>query len=657
MLSLLGVDTGGTFTDFVYITGGQIRIHKVLSTPEAPEQAILQGIEDLGLSLQELLIVHGSTVATNAVLQGRGVNTVYIGNRGFADLLSIGRQARPSLYDLQPAIKKPPVATEHCLETGGRLSAEGEILEALTDDDIQILCQQVQVLKPRSIAINLLFSYLDPSLEQRIAEALPASLYVSCSSEVLPEYKEYERGMATWLNAYVGPLLQGYLQRLEQQVAPASVAVMQSSAGTVNAQQAGRMAVNLLLSGPAGGLMAAQYIGQQVSCGQLLTLDMGGTSTDVALIDGQVRLTSEGQIGGYPVAVPMVDMHTIGAGGGSIAHVDVGGMLHVGPASAGASPGPACYGRGGVQVTVTDANLILGRLPPDTRLGGHLAIDIDASRQAMAVLAADMQCSVEQAALGVIRVANEHMIRALRVISLHKGCDPEDYLLVSFGGAGGLHVCALAEAMHIKQVMIPVHAGVLSALGMLLTPASRHKSLSLLQDLAIIDECELGLLYKSLFNKGIEELCQEGLLLADIVVKLSMDLRYQGQSYYLNVGYDAEHDSLEDCRKYFNNLHSRTYGHLLSDPVEIVNIRVAVSGPKPEVVLARHQDQPGQLPVRQTRLYGFEHQVPVYTHASLGTGQVFKGPALVVEAVSTTYITPEWRGYCDEMGNLILEMD
>jgi len=438
VLSQLGVDTGGTFTDFVYIADGQIRVHKVLSTPESPELAILQGIAELGLSLQELRLVHGSTVATNAVLQGRGVSTVYIGNRGFADLLSIGRQARPSLYDLQPAMKCAPVPADYCLETGGRLSADGDVLEPLTDADIQVLRQQVLTLKPRSIAINLLFSYLDPSLEKRIAAVMPDHLYVSCSSEILPEYKEYERGMATWLNAYVGPLMQGYLHRLEQQVTPASVAVMQSAAGTVNASQAGRMTVNLLLSGPAGGLMAAHYIGRQVGCERLLTLDMGGTSTDVALIDGDIRLTSEGQIGEYPVAVPMVDMHTIGAGGGSIARLDAGGMLHVGPESAGASPGPVCYGRGGTQVTVTDANLLLGRIPPDARLGGSMRLDADAARQAMAVLAAAMQCSIEQAAQGIIRVANEHMVRALRVISLHKGCDPRDYMLVSFGGAGGV---------------------------------------------------------------------------------------------------------------------------------------------------------------------------------------------------------------------------
>jgi N-methylhydantoinase A len=609
------------------------------------------------LNLEGLRIVHGSTVATNAVLQGRGVRTVYIGNRGFADLLSIGRQARPCLYDLQPALKRTPVPASHCLETGGRLSADGDVLEALSDEDIQVLCQQVQALKPRSIAINLLFSYLDPSLEQRIAAAMPDKLYVSCSSEVLPEYKEYERGMATWLNAYVGPLMQGYLHSLERQVAPASVAVMQSSAGTVNAKQAGRMAVNLLLSGPAGGLMAAQYIGRQIACEQLLTLDMGGTSTDVAMINGDIRLTSEGRIGDYPVAVPMVDMHTIGAGGGSIARVDAGGMLHVGPESAGASPGPACYGQGGTQVTVTDANLLLGRIPADARLGGHLGLNIEAARKVMAALAADMRCSIEQAAHGVIRVANEHMVRALRVITLHKGCDPRDYLLVSFGGAGGLHVCALAEALQIRRVMVPVYAGVLSALGMLLTPVSRHKSLSLLQDLAIVDERKLGVDYKNLLNKGVEELYQEGLALADMVIKFSMDLRYQGQSYYLNIAFDPDNDSLEDCQQRFSELHRLTYGHLLQGPVELVNIRVVVSGPTPEVVLAASRSRSRRLPVQQTRLHGFKETVPVYQRVDLEAHQVFTGPALVAESVATTYITAGWRGYCDEMGNLILEKD
>ena len=387
----LGVDTGGTFTDFVALdTEGRLRVHKVLSTPQAPERAILQGIREMGLDVTRLQLVHGSTVATNAVLEGKGVKTLYIGNHGFADLLSIGRQQRASLYDLQPLPVEPPVPSSCCLETGGRLDAQGRLLEPLTDDALAALCEQVAQLAPQAVAVNLLFSYLDPATEERIAAALPDDLFVSLSSRVLPEIREYERGMATWLNAWVGPRVRGYLQRLGLGMAGASVSVMQSSGDTVAAAQAADNAVRMLLSGPAGGLIAARHVGLAVGRERLLTFDMGGTSTDVALIDGEPRLTTEGHIGRFPVAVPMVDMHTIGAGGGSIAWIDAGGMLQVGPQSAGAEPGPACYGRGGTRPTVTDANLVLGRLQPDAFLGGEMQLDVAAATVAVGSLAVAM---------------------------------------------------------------------------------------------------------------------------------------------------------------------------------------------------------------------------------------------------------------------------
>ena len=323
---LLGVDTGGTFTDFVCFDGSALRVHKVLSTPAAPEQAILQGIRELGLEGQDFYLVHGSTVATNAVLEGKGVATAYVTNRGLGDVLTIGRQARRDLYNLQPQADAPPVPMERCLETGGRLDAGGGIVEPLTEAEIETLLEQLASLGVQAVAINLLFSYLDDRFEKRIEQALPDHLFVSRSSNILPEQGEYERGIATWLNAWVGPLVQGYLQRLKQAVAPSPVHVMQSSALTIDAQQAAQRTVNLLLSGPAGGLMGALHIGCKLDRSQLLTFDMGGTSTDVALLNGAVSLTSEGHVGRYPVAVPMVDMHTIGAGGGSIAHVDAGGM-------------------------------------------------------------------------------------------------------------------------------------------------------------------------------------------------------------------------------------------------------------------------------------------------------------------------------------------
>ena len=451
----LGVDTGGTFTDFVLLDErGELRVHKVLSTPQAPEDAILQGIADLGLGNADWKLVHGSTVATNAVLEGKGVKTLYIANRQFADVLTIARQQRAELYDLQPPPEPPPVPAEHCLETGGRLAADGRLLEPLTDADLVDLRDRVRRLAPDAVAVNLLFSFLDPGLEERIGAAMPEGVFVSLSSRVLPEIGEYERGMATWLNAWIGPRVAGYLERLGGALGTVSVSVMQSSGDSVAAQQAAGNAVRMLLSGPAGGLIAAREIGGQAGHDRLLTFDMGGTSTDVALVDGEPRLTTDGRIARYPVAVPMVDMHTIGAGGGSVAWLDVGGMLRVGPQSAGADPGPACYGRGGCQPTVTDANLLLGRLQPDALLAGEMQLDAPAAAAALGKLAAALRQDSAQTAQDIIAVANEHMAQALRATAVRRGADPREHVLVSFGGAGGLHVCALAELLEMRTAYL-----------------------------------------------------------------------------------------------------------------------------------------------------------------------------------------------------------
>ena len=448
---LLGIDTGGTFTDFIYFDGRSISTHKVLSTPSAPEQAIMQGISEMGLSLQGLRVIHGSTVATNAVLEGKGARVVYITNHGLKDVLAIGRQARTELYNLTPVPVPAPVAEECLLETGGRLSARGEVIEGLTAADLDLLRRQVEALKPDSVAVNLLFSFLDNRFEKLIESAMPADVFVSCSSDVLCEYREYERGITTWLNAYVGPLVNGYLNNLARQLAPANISVLRSSGYTCSAMHAGREAVHLILSGPAGGLAGARHVAGLAGMNRIMTFDMGGTSTDVALIDGAIDLTNQGRIENYPVAVPMVDMHTIGAGGGSIAYIDAGGMLQVGPESAGAEPGPVCYGKGGDQITVTDANLVLGRLPKTARLAGGMALDFDSAHRSLAALARQLQLdSAEAAALGVIRIANEHMAQALRVISVQRGIDPRKFTLVAFGGAGGMHVCDLADELEIR---------------------------------------------------------------------------------------------------------------------------------------------------------------------------------------------------------------
>jgi N-methylhydantoinase A len=357
-----------------------------------------------------------------------------------------------------------------------RLDARGKEVIPLSDADLTQLVEKVLAHQPQSVALCLLFSYLNPAHEQRIRQALEAAgLPVSASHAILPTRGEYERGMATWLNAWLAPKVADYLQRLQQATDPAPLAIMQSHGGTIASDQAAGLAVNLLLSGPAGGLAAARRLGEQLRQPRLMTFDMGGTSTDVALLDGDLRLTQQGHIGPYPVAVPMVDMHTIGAGGGSLAYVDDAGLLHVGPHSAGADPGPACYGRGGNQVTVTDANVVLGRLQPDFALGGSLTLDTAAARHAMKTLASQLGLGVEETAEGVLALANEHMTQALRVISIQKGFDPANFALLSFGGAGGLHVCALADNLGMRSALVPRRAGVLSAEGLVYAPRKREQ--------------------------------------------------------------------------------------------------------------------------------------------------------------------------------------
>jgi len=668
---ILGVDTGGTFTDFVLWHNYTIKIHKCLSTPSAPEQSILQGIQDLKLDQlsadDEFFIVHGSTVATNAILEGKGVRTVFITNRGFADMLTIGRQVRSELYNLQPQPVAPPVAADHCLETGGRIDARGQVLQPLTLADVQTLLTQLKALAPESVAINFLFSYLDDAFEKQIEQAISDwddTVFVSRSSAILPEYKEYERGMATWLNAYVGPLVEKYLLRLCDGVMHAKVSVMQSSGGTIAAEQAGQQAVHMVLSGPAGGLAAAKFLGQLTGHTRLLTFDMGGTSTDVAMIDGELQLSSEGSIGSYPVAIPMVDMHTIGAGGGSIASVDEGGLLKVGPESAGASPGPACYGKGGTQATVTDANLILGRLRPDAFLGGAMSLDLTAARQAVGKLAETLNLSIEEAALGVIKLANEHMTQALRVMSIQRGIDPRELTLMSFGGAGGLHVCALAEALDMKQAIVPVHAGVLSALGMLVAPRTRQLSQTIGRAFSNCDEDELATFFEPLVEQGKQALIAEGVTKDAIQIDYSIDVRYLGQAYYLNVPWQYDGNSggtaLQQATDNFHDLHELRYGHAMDVELELVNIRVALSEPQhdlshTEPSFLYKQDQPSaEHQVQQVKLAGLDDDVPVMPRDSLVSEQTLIGPVLLTEKVSTTFIGKDWQATIDKNGNILL---
>jgi N-methylhydantoinase A len=650
---LLGVDTGGTFTDFVLFDGESMRMHKVLSTPSAPEEAILQGIREMGLEQQGFRMVHGSTVATNAALEGKGVPTLYIGNRGFRDLLTIGRQARSELYNLQPRQLDPPVAREWQHETGGRLSPQGDVLQELSAADLEEIQDVVATRKPESVAVNLLFSWVDARFEQQIRDILPENLFISLSSEILPEIREYERGIATWLNAWIGPLVDGYVKRLQQQAPQAAISIMQSSGDTIDASLAGGQAVRMLLSGPAGGLVGACYLGLLAGKKQLLTFDMGGTSTDVALIDGEPQLTSEGHIAHWPVAVSMVDMHTIGAGGGSIAWLDAGGMLQIGPQSAGADPGPACYGKGGTAVTVTDANLVLGRLRADAFLGGRMQLDSNAAHTAMQQLAESMQCTMVEAARGVITVANEQMVQALRKISIERGADPHAYTLVSFGGAGGLHVCALAELLGVREAMVPVHAGVLSALGMLTTRPGRQLSRTWRGELLQREDAHIETAFEQLSTEAVTALRSEGVPADQLEFECSLDLRYKGQSYTLNIEWDGVHGSADE----FHQIHQARYGHRLDAPVEMLNLRLRVRGGRHDVVIGRVAVEKAAVPQEMVKVAGESSDVPLYRRDELAVDQQLAGPAVVVEADSTTWLAAGWRCTLDACGNLMLCMN
>lgn len=657
----LGIDAGGTFTDFVALRVGEaveVEVHKTLSTPDAPEQAILAGIEALGLSGEAergaLHIIHGSTVATNAALEGKNAPTAYVTNYGFGDTLTLGRQTRPALYSLEFPAQSIPVPSAYCLETGGRMSAEGKVLETLTSDELQDLVARIKDIAPEAVAINLLFSFLDDSSEVAIEKAITDAgvpVFVSRSSAVLPVYKEYERGIATWLNASLGPVVSGYLSRLRMSMNRCSLRIMQSNGETLDAEKAAESAVRLLLSGPAGGLIAMKTLGEQADVSKIISFDMGGTSTDVALLDGEIATTSEGHIGPYPVAVPMVDMHTIGAGGGSIAYVDQGGMLQVGPRSAGADPGPACYGLGGRHATVTDANLVLGRLVPGARLAGSLALSVAQARHAVGALAQEIALSVEETAAGIISIANEHMAKAIREISVNRGYDPADFVLASFGGAGGLHVCALAEAMRMHQALVPARGGVLSALGMLMAPRGRQLTRTLGISMDGIEISALEAAIADLESRATEELSVEGDSLGELVCRRSVDLCYKGQSYTLNVPWQDPAESLAA----FRALHERRYGYSLTSSVELVNICVDVREVSEPIQLSSET----AMDAEPARLIGqdlaFEvDDIPAVHRDALAFGQQLSGPCVITEYSATVYVAEHWLAEIDAMGSLRL---
>jgi len=648
---LAGIDTGGTFTDVVVLHKGRLRHCKVLSTPDDPSRSIREGLERLGVADLALRIVHGTTVGTNAVLEGKGARVAYVTSEGFGDVLTLGRQSRAAVYELQQPEYPPPVPAERCLEVASRADSNGGLLGRATDVELAVLRECLRSLAVESVAINLLFSFLVPAEERRIADALGADLCVSCSSQVLPEIREYERGIATWLNASIEPIIGRYLARLGERLPRANLSVMQSSGTTVAAEQASASAVRLLLSGPAGGIAAARLLGAVTGCRALITLDMGGTSTDVSLLDGAIPLTTESRIGRWPLTVPSVDIHTIGAGGGSIARVDEGGMLLVGPESAGADPGPACYGRGGSEVTVTDANVVLGRIPAGTLLGGYLPLEVGAAQSAVDRLAREMGCTRLEAAQGVIRIANEHMARALRVISVERGHDPREYALLCFGGAGGLHACELAEQLGMRSVILPTQAGVLSALGMLASEPGRDLSRAVLQPLADLGDHEIIASFEELEAAARRQLQRDGVPQANIRYRRQLELRYQGQSSGIVLDFEPGGDHAES----FHQAHEAASGHRLERPVELVNLRSAARAPAPVNSLESLAPRAGVIEPRPVYMPDLKGMVDVLERDDLYPGFEFAGPAIVTEKAATSWIAPDWKASVDDWGHLRLQ--
>jgi N-methylhydantoinase A len=668
----IGIDIGGTFTDFVVFddNSGAIHTYKRLSTPYDPAQAVLDGLAFLagqglvaGSQPGEMEIVHGSTVATNALLERKGALTALVTTAGFGDVLAIGRQARTGLYDLFADRPEPLVPAGLRLEVAERIDRDGATVQDLDPAQLAWLIQHLHSLQAESVAVCLLFSFANPSHEQQVAQALrDAGFLVSASWEILPEFREYERTSTTVINAYVSPVLDRYLGRLQHTLADVELRIMQSNGGSISAHQARRHAVRSIFSGPAGGVVGAFHVAVAAGLDRVVTFDMGGTSTDVSLCDGGIQLTSEAEIGGLPVRVPVIDIHTVGAGGGSIAAVDAGGALRVGPQSAGADPGPVCYGAGGNLPTVTDANLVLGRLAPSHFLGGRMGLDRAAAEGALAELAAQAGLSAPQgltsaqaAALGVVRVANAHMERALRVISVERGHDPEDFALVTFGGAGGLHACDLARALGIRQVVVAAGASTLSAFGMLAADVVKdYVQTVMMPGTTSLTALEQAM--QPLIARARQEMAADGLAQNQVTLFPEVDMRYVGQSYELAVPLATDYVAS------FHAAHQQSYGHSeTAAPVEIVNLRLravgAVSRPMlPAVALGEPDPFPALLDRRPVVLGDGLAPVPFYDGARLRPGHIVPGPGVVVYPDTTVLLERGDRATVDPHFNLIIRI-
>jgi N-methylhydantoinase A len=636
----IGVDSGGTFTDFVVLhDDGRLDSFKLRSNPAATASVILEGIGRVAAP-RSADVVHGSTVATNALLERKGAKTAFVTTEGFEDLMAIGRQNRPELYNLTPAPARPLVPRSLCFGVSERMLFDGTIETPLVAADIAALCRRIVASGTESIAICLLHSCQNDSHERMLLDALSDHGYVCASCDISPEFREFERASTTVINAYVGPLMDRYLGELERGC-PHKLSIMQSSGGLLTASEARRHAVRTILSGPAGGIAGAVEVARLAGFPRALTFDMGGTSTDVALAGRKARLSTEARIDGLPVRVPMLDIHTAGAGGGSIAYVDTGGSLRVGPESAGASPGPACYGAGEA-ATVTDAHVVLGRIASDQLVGGALQLDPARATEALQRLGKPLGLNPVDAAAAVIRIANSNMERAIRAVSVERGEDPREYPLVAFGGCGGLHACEMAAELGIRTVIVPRMAGALSALGMLLADRTRDYSAGAL---GALDYGDMD--YESRFRR-LERHAKKNVRGAKL--ERFADIRYSGQSYELTVPWRNENPATA-----FHREHHRVYGYSDSSrATQIVTLRLRATLRVERPSLRVRNQQAGGAPTkRKVWISGKWREVETGPREMIGRLSR-PGPAVITDYGSTTLIPPNWTARLDSAGSLIL---
>ena len=651
----IGVDTGGTFTDFVFEQDGRFNLFKVPSTPSDPSLAIRQGLErvcsETGAQLNNIEVVHGTTVGTNALLQRRGARIALITTKGFEDVLAIGRQARPELYNLDAIKPEPLVAGELRLGISERVVASGEVIEPLNERELEALVKKLKRAVVEAVAISLLFSFLHPEHEERIAAALATlDVPLSISSRILPEYREYERTSTVVINAYLQPLMGRYLHRLssaaDHKKGIANLRVMQSSGGSISADAAAMEPVRTILSGPSGGVVGALRAARSAGIQNVITFDMGGTSTDVALCDsGAIRTTNEAVVAGLPVAVSVMDIHTVGAGGGSIARVDEGGSLRVGPESAGADPGPACYGRS-LLPTVTDAHVVLGHFGGVGLLGGEFKLDAKRAHQAMTNLANDLsrasgkRCSVTAAAEGVLSVANTNMERALRYISVERGHDPRQFALLPFGGAGGLHAVDLARALRIPTVIVPTAPGALSAVGVLAADVIKDHSRTVMLTYGKKETVKLAKVFAELEREAAALLRDEGFARSKQRHERSLAMRYRGQSFELEV-----RDTKGNLAAAFHRAHRERYGYAQEQSeIEIVSARLRSFG-----LVERLKQR--KIASGKTRPRGDRN---IYRRDELHAGARLKTPCIVTEYSATTLIDADSKARIDSFGNILI---